>query len=278
MSRQITRYGWQPDLPDHRDHIYNLTASIRFGHQLPAAGGLQPDELPEIWDQGALGSCTAHGSLRVWCAEAMQQQVTLPPAPPGGAPLSRLMQYYDTRAVEGTVGYDSGGQVRDAIRVLATQGCAPETSWPYDISQFTEQPPESCYRQAAGYMSVRYQRILPGQPGAPMRTALNDRKAITFGFPVPAYFEDGSWDPSSGQPLPLPAPGSQFIGGHCVAATSYDYTERLSSGYGGVYRVAPFFTCDNSWGAGWGMAGRFNMDARWFGPLASDLWIISQVK
>ena len=271
MPRSISRYGWVPDLKDHRDHVYNLTASIARPSELPPKGGLTPDELPLIWNQGTLGSCTAHGSLRAFCAEAMKQGVSLPVPPAGGAPLSRLMQYYDTRAVEGTTGSDSGGQVRDAIKVLATDGVAPESDWPYNPEMFTVKPAAGCYTAAKQYMSVRYQSVLVGGPGAPMRTALHNKLAIVFGFPVPTYFEDPSvWDPASGEPLPLPGPFDEYIGGHCVAATSYDFTGRV-----------PFFHVDNSWGQMWGMAGRFNMDARWFDPqrgLAGSLWVIQAVE
>ena len=156
MSRSISRYGWVPDLPDHRDEYFNLAASISLPYDLPPRGGLTPDETPRIWNQGELGSCTAHGCLRVFCTEAMKQGVTLPAPAPGGAPLSRLMEYYDTRAVEGTTGYDAGGQVRDAIKVLATNGCAPESDWPYDVAKFTDKPPAGAYTAAKQYMSVKY--------------------------------------------------------------------------------------------------------------------------
>ena len=189
------------------------------------------------------------------------------------------MQYYDTRAVEGTTGSDVGGQVRDAIKVLATDGCAPESEWPYDVGMFAVKPAARLYVAAKQYMSVRYQRVLLG-PGAPMRTALAGKKAIAFGFPVPDYFEDPSvWDPASGEPLPLPGPNTQYIGGHCVAATSYDFTEKFTSGAFGSFRQAPFFTDDNSWSEAWGMGGRFNMHAGWFRQsLASDLWVIEAVR
>ena len=110
--------------------------------------------------------------------------------------------------------------------------------------------------------------MIVGGPGAPMRTALRNKQAIAFGFPVPDYFEDPTvWDPSSGEPLPLPGPFAKYIGGHCVAVVAYDFSTDK-----------PFFTCENSWGQMWGMAGRFNMDARWFSSLASDLWVIEAVR
>ncbi|HET6867730.1 MAG TPA: C1 family peptidase [Solirubrobacteraceae bacterium] len=257
-------FGWIPQTPDHRDRDYALEETIFHGHQLPKAADLYP-HLPPIWDQGQLGSCTAHGSLRAFLTEAIKQGVSMPM-------LSRLMQYYDTRAIEGTVGSDSGGMVRDAIKVLATIGCAPESEWPYDIAKFTEKPPAACYTDARQYMSVKYQAIRVGMPGAPMRTAIANGLAICFGFSVPQSFEDGSWDPAS-DVLPLPGPNEGFVGGHCVAVTGYDFSR--------TEYPEPFFICDNSWGAGWGDNGRFRLAWDWFDPfrgLASDLWVIQAVQ
>lgn len=264
-------YGWIRDLPDHRDRLYHLEEHVYQAHQLPCRVDLWP-HCPPIWNQGQLGSCTAHGSLRAWITEAMRQGVSLPLAPEGGAPLSRLMQYFDTRALEGTTAVDSGGQVRDAIRVLATDGCAPESDWPYETGRFAERPTDACYRIASSYMSVKYQSVRVGGPGAPIRTALASGLAVAFGFSVPESFEDGSWDPAS-EVLPLPGPEEGFIGGHCVALTGYDFTCQD--------HPVPYFIADNSWGSEWGDQGRFRLACDWFDPwrgLASDLWVIQQVK
>lgn len=264
-------YGWLPQRPDHRDRLYHLEEPVQQPHRLPAKVDLWPN-VPPIWDQGQLGSCTAHGSLRAWITEAMRQGITLPAAPAGGASLSRLMQYFDTRAVEGTTGSDSGGTVRDAVKVLATTGVAPEFDWPYDIAQFTVKPPAQCYTDAQQYMSVKYQSIRVGVGGAPMRTALASGLAIVFGFSVPQSFEDGSWDAAT-EVLGLPGPSEGFVGGHCVCITGYDFS---CSDF-----PEPFFWVDNSWSSAWGVGGRFRMAWDWFDPfrgLATDLWCISAVK
>ena len=264
-------YGWVPQRPDHRDRQFHLEERVYEGHQLPAKVDLWP-HVPPIWDQSQLGSCTAHGSLRAWVIEAMRQGVSLPDALPDAAPLSRLMEYYDTRLVEGSVDYDSGGQVRDAIKVLATQGACPESDWPYDISKFTETPPATCYDAAKQYMSVKYQSVQVNVGGAPIRSALAQGLAVVFGFSVPQSFEDGSWNPAS-DVLPLPGPDENFIGGHCVALTGYDWTRKDFP--------MPYFVADNSWGSGWGWEGRFRLAWDWFDAwrgLATDLWVIQSVE
>lgn len=262
--------GWNPSRPDHRDKIFNCTASIKQPHELPRAFEIAPEQQPLIWDQGSLGSCTAHGSLRAFCIEAIRQGVTLPVPPAGGAPLSRLMQYWDSRSLEGTTSSDSGAQVRDAIKALAVNGCCPEGDWPYNTAMFAVKPAAGCYAAAEQYMSIRYQRVIAGAPGAPIRTAVAGGLAVVFGFSVPDYFMPGSpqWDPASGEPLPLPSFDTQFVGGHCVTVTGYDFTGHT-----------PFFRVANSWSQAWGQGGFFNMDYRWFSSgLALDLWVIEGVK
>ena len=52
--RKIARYGWQPDLPDQRDHVYSAPQVA-----LPPAVDLRAG-CPPVYDQGQLGSCTAN--------------------------------------------------------------------------------------------------------------------------------------------------------------------------------------------------------------------------
>ena len=265
----MTRWGWNPQRPDNRDRLYQLEEHVLQPAQLPATADLWPN-VPPIWNQGDLGSCTAHGVLRAYITEAIHHNIHLPDPPDGGAQLSRLAQYYDTRELNGTEHYDAGATVRDSIKALAKNGSVPETDWPYDTAKFAEEPPDD---EAQRYMPVRYQAITIG-PGAPIRTALAQGLAVVFGFSVPAMFTDGTWNPAT-QILPLPN-RQQFVGGHCAALTGYDFT--------GPH---PYFIVDNSfgpdWGGGWGGAdctgGRFALDYRWFDrhpALASDLWVIRE--
>src|SRR5260370_1026859 len=55
--RKIARYGWIPDLPDERDHIY--AAPPQFLSALPPSTDLR-SLCPGVYDQGMLGSCTAN--------------------------------------------------------------------------------------------------------------------------------------------------------------------------------------------------------------------------
>ena len=121
--RKIKRYGWRPDLPDPRDRIFNLEERISLGSALPAKADLGA-HMPPIYDQGQLGSCTANGIAACLEYDAIRQ---------GEAPVtpSRLFIYYNERVIEGDVSTDAGAQIRDGIKVVATEGAPPESEWPY---------------------------------------------------------------------------------------------------------------------------------------------------
>jgi hypothetical protein len=57
VNYKISRYGWLPDLPDHRDHLY--AAPVEMLAMLPARTDLSAS-CPTVYDQGQLGSCTAN--------------------------------------------------------------------------------------------------------------------------------------------------------------------------------------------------------------------------
>ena len=148
--RQIKRFGWVPDLPDARDHLY--AAPPQYLTALPTQVDLR-DQLPkEIYDQGQLGSCTANAIGAAFEFGLLKQGL-------GDFMPSRLFIYYNERAMEGTVDTDSGAMIRDGIKSVNKQGVCPETSWTYDISKFAQKPPASCYQEAMGHQVTSYQRV-----------------------------------------------------------------------------------------------------------------------
>jgi hypothetical protein len=80
-------YGWVPDLPDHRDHLYAAEPALLAN--LPASQDLRP-ECPPVYDQGELGSCTANAIAAAIQFDQMKQgvKVFMP---------SRLFIYYNER-------------------------------------------------------------------------------------------------------------------------------------------------------------------------------------
>lgn len=72
---------------------------------------------------------------------------------------SRLFIYYNERSLEGTTKIDSGATIRDAVLALTNYGICQESSWPYDISQFTVRPPTKCYKEASEHKVLSYNHI-----------------------------------------------------------------------------------------------------------------------
>src|ERR1044071_9157137 len=98
MPRQVERYGWIPDLPDGRDHLYSAPQPTLTA--LPPSVDLRP-LCPPVLDQGQLGSCTANAIANAHLFDQLKQKAGSPSAP------SRLFIYYNERVMEHSVGRDS---------------------------------------------------------------------------------------------------------------------------------------------------------------------------
>lgn len=253
MTRKIKQYGWVPDLPDHRDHLYAAPPEVLL--RLPPSADLRP-QCPPMYDQGQLGSCTANaigGAVEFDLIKEKQKRIFIP---------SRLFLYYNERVIEGTANEDSGAQIRDGIKSVASQGDCPENLWPYDITKFAVKPPQQCYQQALKYRAVQYQRL--AQDLNQLKGCLASGYPFVFGFTVYASFE--SQQVAQTGHAPMPSLGEQVIGGHAVVAVGYDDSQQ-------------WFIIRNSWGDGWGMKGYFTMPYTYLidQNLSSDFWTIRVV-
>ena len=250
--QKIKRYGWIPDLPDHRDHLYAAPPAV-LG-QLPAQVDLR-NQCPQVYDQGQLGSCTGNAIAAAIEFERIKQQLS------DFSP-SRLFIYYNERVIEGTVNSDSGAQIRDGIKSVTSQGACAETDWPYDIAQFTTSPTSQCYEDALRDMVVQYSRV--AQDLNQMKGCLASGFPFVFGFTVYESFE-GAEVAKTGN-APMPASGEQVLGGHAVLAVGYDDSQQR-------------FLVRNSWGTGWGQQGYFSLPYAYLmdNNLADDLWTIRLV-
>jgi len=245
--KYVQAYGWIPDRPDHRDYLYSAIAPKV---KLPLKVDLRAQCSP-IENQGRLGSCTANalaGNLQ-FLEEVSGQTYQ---------DLSRLFIYYNERAVEGTVGSDSGAMIRDGIKVLAKYGVCPESSWPYDISRFTRKPSAACYKQALKRHISSYHRL---QTLNEMLNCLAEGFPFVFGFTVYESFE--SLKVAQTGLVPMPKKSERALGGHAVMAAGYDQKQKR-------------FIVRNSWGPQWGQAGYFTMPYAYLETLADDFWTIRQ--
>src|ERR1700674_3498758 len=94
QPRKIQRYGWVPDLPDHRDFLFAAAPAIMA--DLPKSVDLS-SKCPDVYDQGQIGSCTANAIAGA--IQFDQKNSGIPDTVP-----SRLFIYYNERSMEGTVG------------------------------------------------------------------------------------------------------------------------------------------------------------------------------
>ena len=251
---QTSRYGWKPDLPDHRDQI--MPSLLSGSGPLPAAVDLRAF-CPPVYDQGNLGSCTANAIGAALEFDQIKQKLK------GVFVPSRLFIYYNERVIEGTVKQDAGAMIRDGMKTVAQQGAPHETLWPYVITSFAKKPPASVYTDAAKYPALVY-RSVP-QDITSLKSCLASGFPIVFGFTVYSGFE--SPDVAKTGQLNLPTPTETVLGGHAVLAVGYDdATQR--------------FLIRNSWGTSWGLQGYFTMPYAYMTNtrLASDFWTITAVK
>jgi C1A family cysteine protease len=253
MRFKVSRYGWIPDLPDHRDHLY--AAPLEVVGALPASVDLRT-QCPLVYDQGQLGSCTANAIAGAIQFDQMKQKTAQIFNP------SRLFIYYNERVVEHTVDSDSGAQIRDGIKSVGKQGDCPETEWPYVISKFKTKPPEKCYSDALKYKAVLYQRLTPVL--SQLKGCLASGYPFVFGFTVYESFESAQVAKTGH--ASLPKSGEQSIGGHAVMCVGYDDAKQ-------------WFVVRNSWGPKWGMKGYFTLPYSYLisANLASDFWTIRVV-
>lgn len=260
-TRRIARYGWKPDLPDRRDFLYAVAQPDV--ENLPPSADLRSG-CPPVYDQGQIGSCTANAIAAAFEFELLKQNLTdfMP---------SRLFIYYNERSIEGTIGTDSGAQIRDGIMSIHKQGVCPETEWPYVATPATgngtwppnappgERPPQATYVDALKNRAISYQRVT--QDANHMKVCLSSGYPIVGGFTVYASFE--SPEVAKTGMVPMPQPSEQVMGGHAILIVGYDDDQ-------GRWLVR------NSWGSGWGDSGYFWMPYEYFTnrSLASDFWTL----
>ena len=253
MAYRVQRFGWLPDLPDARDHIYAAPALVLA--KLPAKVDMRP-QCPPVYDQGQLGSCTGNA-----IAGAVQfgrkKQKQLPDFPP-----SRLFIYYNERVMEGTVNTDSGAMIRDGIKSVVKQGVCPESDWKYVITKFAKKPPAKAYKHALKTRATSYSRLIHNLNQ--LKGCLASGFPFVFGFTVYESFESQAVAKTG--TVPMPSPREQVLGGHAVLAVGYDDGQQR-------------FIVRNSWGPNWGKKGYFTLPYAYLtdSNLSDDFWTIKLV-
>lgn len=252
VPRTIARYGWRKDHPDIRDR--RSTIEVQRVVKLPATKDLSTrPAMPAPYDQTVVGSCTGNAIARAFEYDLRDQGL------PSFTP-SRLAIYYDERVIEHTTGSDSGAEIRDGMKVIATIGAGPETLWPYDVTKVTTKPSPEYYAAAAAHRSAVYERV--AQTEEAIKSVLAAGRPIVFGISVYDSFESAAVA-KTGR-VPMPKEKEQLVGGHAIVMTGYTKTT---------------FRFCNSWGVGWGKRGYGSLPIDYvLNPdLCSDLWTVRTV-
>lgn len=249
----IKGFGWKRDLPDRRDHYFNVSAPGSLA--LPPSVDLRPG-CPPVYDQGHLGSCTANALAAAFEYDEIAQKKASEFTP------SRLFIYYNERYIEGSVDSDAGASLRDGIRVIAAWGVVDEKRWPYEIDRFADFPGDQLYADAKTERIADYARLV--QKLDDLRACLAAGRPFVMGFTVYESFQSEEVAKSGDAPMPSRQEGA--LGGHAVLVVGYD-------------DAAHRFLVRNSWGPGWGKAGYFTLPYEYMlnQDLVGDLWTIKTV-
>lgn len=263
-------YGWLPDVPDFRDYKYRATfggevpfwrkaapclARRRFPDVVDLTEGQLGPFWPEVYNQGALGSCVAQSVV----AAAFFTSGLLG-EPLENRNLSRLMLYGEAR---GWVPEDTGAYIREAFKAIARVGVCQEENWPYNPARYRERPGPELYEEGAPWTDVTYAR-LSGLDD--MLDCLSSAQPRPFVLGISCYDSFGAV--SRANPVvPMPRRGESLRGGHAILAVGYDQRNK-------------WLKIRNSWGTGWGIGGYAYLPFEYAsnGGLADDFWTFGFVK
>ena len=238
-----------------------------WDHRMLLSAGLPPVRaenldmlrlVPEILDQGDIGSCVANAALG---AIRLKQKVQSGERMPELG--SRLLTYYLCRGYLGTEDSDSGAQIRDAFRSFNAYGFCRESAYPYRPGRFAQKPPAHLFTRSFDQRDpARYWRISSHgeQRIAELKAAIDAGNPIVCGAMIGQAFLD--WEGTIGMTCPLSVGAAA---GHAFYLAGYHEL--------GVVAV-------NSWGRSWGDLGRFCIS--WDNPTMGDvdklldIWVVEQ--
>ncbi|QEG00339.1 Papain family cysteine protease [Stieleria maiorica] len=272
-------FGWQPDLPDGRDHTYR-DRSIReslgrlqgspdlpLPDQVDLRGDSEGEYFTEVDDQGPLNASTAFAVLAL--VEYFQRRVHA-----RTFDASRLFLYQATchrGSIPGRPLTDSGAPIRGTLKTLMRTGVPTESYWPYQVENFATEPSVFVCAGAQRPVNLCYFRLdEPNTNGA--RTWATVKSFLAAGFPVVFGFSvPASLTREANIPYRPELDGTR--GGQTVVAVGY-----RSDHYGPDQDA---LLIRSSWGRQWGDNGNGwlpvaflrNQLARDFWTLFSDDWI-----
>lgn len=253
--RKIKNYynlNWKHSPEDQRDFRFMSLMTTRKDifkvDVLPTSSDCS-NIIPEIYDQGMVGSCTGNSVSMAGLYQSRKQDREIFP--------SRLMLYYNGRIPLGDPITDDGAYLRDVIKGFAKYGSCSELDWPYDEFLVNAKPSDDAYVKGEHTKAIQYYS-LDTTILDEMKNCIASGHPFVFGFNVYTSFF-GSWVDT----MPIPGVKERLEGGHAVLAVGYDDSRKAVK-------------IKNSWGIDWKDGGYFWMPYDFFlSDNCGDAWMVT---
>jgi C1A family cysteine protease len=256
-TKETVGTGWLPPMPDLRDYsvehqdIKNMAKNLGLVGKtltLPAIVDLR-QWCSSIENQLNLGSCTAHAGVGI--VEYFQRRAY-------GKHIegSRLFVYKATRNLMKVTG-DTGAWLRNVMGALTLCGVPDEKYWPYNVSDFDNEPPAFVYAVADNYEALKYFCHDIIGANVPPATVLSTVKQY-LAAGVPSMF--GFWgfpsfdDTNMKGGIPYPCSGESAQWGHAIVTVGYDDGKKIKNTKCNKETTGALLI-RNSWGKSWGDGG-----------------------
>ena len=154
----MKKYNLKIESGMHPEKVVNYLVS----KALPLGVDLR-SKIKIMYDQGALGSCTANAL----CYSFVFNDSTFNP--------SRLFLYYNERALDQDIPDDAGSTLTQGINAFQRFGACSDTLWPYVISRFKIKPSTTSYTDGLKHTVLTASRV--------QQTITNIKTCLANGFP-----------------------------------------------------------------------------------------------
>jgi C1A family cysteine protease len=211
------------------ENLPRMAAGYEAQGVLPAYVNLI-NECPPIYDQGAVGACTAYATAKgLGEFVARKKGYT--------EPVSAIFLYNLCRLQDNDLEVDNGSSPLTAIEILSSVGLMPQASFSGNI--FTAPTAEDI-------QEANRHRLFKGWRA--ISNVFELKQSLANGLPVTVtiYTNGGRLDGENIAFVPAQNPSLD----HCVLCVGYDDVQRR-------------FIMRNSWGTDWGGAGYFTLPYDW---------------